>query len=96
MEDHTIDLNATKFQGVKNNFNISFSAAEDVYVDAWQFAELVPDGIEEIEAGKIANSTSANCYDLSGRKLSGSHQNRGIVIEQFVDENGVKHNRLKY
>jgi len=96
MEDHTIDLNATKFQGVKNNFNISFSAAEDVYVDAWQFAELVPDGIEEIEAGKIVNSTSANCYDLSGRKLSGSHQNRGIVIEQFVDENGVKHNRLKY
>ena len=96
MEDHTIELNATKFQGVKNNFNISFSAAEDVYVDAWQFAELVPDGIEEIEAGKIANSTSANCYDLSGRKLSGSHQNRGIVIEQFVDENGVKHNRLKY
>ena len=96
MEDHTIELNATKFQGVKNNFNISFSAAEDVYVDAWQFAELVPDGIEEIEAGKIVNSTSANCYDLSGRKLSGSHQNRGIVIEQFVDENGVKHNRLKY
>ena len=96
MEDHTIDLNATKFQGVKNNFNISFSAAEDVYVDAWQFAELVPDGIEEIEAGKIANSTSANCYDLSGRKLSGSHHHRGIVIEQFVDENGVKHNRLKY
>ncbi|MBR3480394.1 MAG: family 43 glycosylhydrolase [Prevotella sp.] len=96
MEDHTIELNATKFHGVKNNFNISFSAAEDVYVDAWQFAELVPDGIEEIEAGKIANSTSANCYDLSGRKLSGSHQNRGIVIEQFVDENGVKHNRLKY
>ena len=96
MEDHTIDLNATKFQGVKNNFNISFSAAEDVYVDAWQFAELVPDGIEEIEAGKIVDSTSANCYDLSGRKLSGSHQNRGIVIEQFVDENGVKHNRLKY
>ena len=96
MEDHTIEINATKFQGVKNNFNISFSAAEDVYVDAWQFAELVPDGIEEIEAGKIANSTSANCYDLSGRKLSGSHQNRGIVIEQFVDENGVKHNRLKY
>ena len=98
MEDHTIDLNAAKFQGVKNNFNISLSAAEDVYVDAWQFAELVPDGIEEIEAGKTVDSTSAysNCYDLSGRKLSGSHHNRGIVIEQFVDENGVKHNRLKY
>ena len=96
MEDHTIDLNAAKFQGVKNNFNISLSAAEDVYVDAWQFAELVPDGIEDVEAGKIVNSTSANCYDLSGRKLSGSHHNRGIVIEQFVDENGVKHNRLKY
>jgi arabinoxylan arabinofuranohydrolase len=98
MEDHAVEINANKFHGVKNNFNISFSAADNVYVDAWQFAELLPDGIEEIEAGKVEDRKSVNSksYDLSGRKLSASHHSRGIIIEQSVDENGVKHNRLKY
>ena len=98
MEDHFFEISAEKFKGFKNNLVISFSAAEDVYVDAWQFAEAVTDGIHGAEAGKNVNrkSVDSKSYDLSGRRLSGSRSHRGIVIEQYTDENGVKRNRMRY
>ena len=98
MEDHFVEVNAEKFQGVKNNFVISVSAADDVYVDAWQFTEGTTDGIKDIENGKIANNkfTNSNSYDLNGRRLSGSNHHRGIVIEQYTDENGERHSRMRY
>jgi arabinoxylan arabinofuranohydrolase len=37
--------------------------------------------------------SNSQLYDLSGRRLSGAQQHRGIVIEQYTDENGVKHSR---
>ena len=89
MEDHTIEVDATKFKGVKN---VCFlvSAGDDVYVDAWQFTEAGSSGIHEVNNG---NTTEHQSYDLLGRRLSDSHQHRGIVIEQYTDENGVKHSR---
>lgn len=92
LADHTIDLDPTKFQGSKSMYLV-VSAAEDVYLDAWQFTEADLAGVHEIENGKSANSKS---YDLSGRRMSDTKQHRGIVIEQYTDENGVKHSRKKF
>ena len=63
---------------------------EDIYVDSWQFLETGSTGIQ-----KLSNSQSSNSqlYDLSGRRLSGAQQHRGIVIKQYTDENGVRHSR---
>ena len=93
MEDHVIALPADKleqFKGVKNNLYFVATAAEDVYVDSWQFAEADPSGIQELSNSKLSNS---QLYDLSGRRLSGAQQHRGIVIKQYTDENGVRHSR---
>ena len=86
MEDHTIEVDATKFKGVKN---VCFlvSAGDDVFIDAWQFTE-VGSGIHEMN---IDNAKEKWSYDLSGRRLTDSNQHQGIVIEQYIDENGVKH-----
>ena len=86
MEDHTIEVDATKFKGVKN---VCFlvSAGDDVFIDAWQFTE-VGSGIHEMNIG---NAKEKRSYDLSGRRLTDSNQHQGIVIEQYIDENGVKH-----
>jgi arabinoxylan arabinofuranohydrolase len=93
MEDHIVEVNPAKFVGLKNNFNISFSAATDVYVDAWQFIDDENTGIADSSLGTVHGSQSV--YDLSGRSLSGSNHNRGIVIEQYTDEKGVKQSRKK-
>lgn len=90
MEEKTFEVDASKFKGVKNNFYIAVTAATDFYIDAWQFSNAQSSSILEVE-----NSTSVNrqCYDLSGRRLPKTQQHRGIVIEKYIDENGVKHTR---
>jgi arabinoxylan arabinofuranohydrolase len=89
MEDHIVEINTAKFHGVKN-VCILARTATDVYVDAWQFIEAQPTGIQEVEGGK---ATEYQSYDLSGRSLSGTQQHRGVVIKQYTDGNGVKHSR---
>ena len=89
MEDCTVELDASKLQGVKNVFFI-VTAADNFYVDAWQFTEAQNDGIRENQNSKQIKQQS---YDLSGRRLSGSHNHRGVIIEQYTDVNGVKHSR---
>lgn len=92
-EDHTIDLPVAKlekFKGVKDNLYLVVTEGEDVYVDSWKFLETDPTGILELSNNQSFNS---QLYDLSGRRLSGAQQHRGIVIEQYIDENGVKHSR---
>lgn len=91
MEEQTFDLDATKFQGLKSNLYLVVTAATDFYVDAWQFTEGNPSGIEEFTTRHLTPTTQT--YDLSGRRLSSANNHRGVVIEQFVDENGVKHSR---
>jgi arabinoxylan arabinofuranohydrolase len=87
MEEQTFDVPVGKFKGVKNNFYFVVTAATDFYVDAWQFTE-VGSGIHEMNIG---NAKEKRSYDLSGRRLTDSNQHQGIVIEQYLDENGVKH-----
>ena len=93
LEDHIIDLPVAKldkFKGVKDHLFFVVTEGEDVYVDAWKFLETGSTAIQELSNSKSSNS---QLYDLSGRRLSGAQQHRGIVIEQYTDENGVKHSR---
>ena len=93
-EEHTIDLNSARFQGVRNNLFLVFTAATDASIDCWQFTEVGAAAIE-LPTSKVQPST-LNVYDLSGRRLSDPTNHRGIVIEQYTDENGVKHSRKTY
>ena len=92
MTDHTIDVDATKFNGQKSFYLVATSAT-GLYLDAWQFTEAQTDGIETRESSKPMKRQS---YDLSGHSLSDTRQHRGIVIEQYTDENGVKHSRKRF
>ena len=87
MEERTVELDASKFVGVKNLYFV-VTAADNVYVDAWQFTEADPSGIQEVESSKKVMRQS---YDLSGRSLSDANKRRGVIIEQYTDESGVKH-----
>jgi hypothetical protein len=90
MEDHTFEIDASRFKGVKNNFFVAFTTADNVYIDAWQFIEFDTSGISEINNSQITKTQS---YDLFGRRLSDSNNHHGIVIEQYQDANGNKHSR---
>ncbi len=89
MSDYTIDVDPTVFTGSKNIY-IDVSSG-NVYLDSWQATEASTDGIQNIKSDK---AVKAECYDFSGRRIS--HQHRGIVIEQYTDENGVRHNRKHF
>ena len=90
MEDLTFDIDASRFKGVKNNLLIAVTAADNFYVDAWQFTKVGAAGIHEIENG---NTVKRESFDLSGRRLSNPNSYHGIIIEQTTDKNGVKHSR---
>ena len=94
MENHTVEVNTSKFQGVKNNLFFVVTSGTDVYVDSWQFTEAGSSGIQNIQS-QTSNAKS-EVYDLFGRRLSDTNNYRGIVIEQYTDENGVKHSRKRY
>ena len=89
MEDHVVELDPTKFQGTKTLYFL-ITSATDAYLDAWQFTEMGTDGIQTMEDNKPVKRQS---YDLSGRRLSNSKQAHGVIIEQTIDANGVKHQR---
>ena len=61
-------------------------------MDAWQFTEAGAASIENVNTSNVRSQTPTR-YDLSGRRLTDSQQHQGIVIEQYTDENGVKHCR---
>ena len=90
MEEQIFDIPADKLKGVKNNLYFCVTDATDFYVDAWQFTEAAPSGIQEVSNGQMVKQQR---YDLLGRQLSDANNHRGIVIEQYTDENGVKHCR---
>ena len=89
MNDYSFDIDATLFQGVKTVYIVA-TAATDLYLDAWQYTEADPSGIQTLESSKALKTQR---YDLSGRSLSRAQLHRGIVIEQYTEENGVKHSR---
>ena len=93
LEDHIIEIpqnKLVKFKGLKDDLYLAVTEGDNVYVDAWKFLETGSTAIQELSNSKSSNS---QLYDLSGRRLSGAQQHRGIVIEQYTDENGVKHSR---
>ena len=90
MGDQTFDIDASKFQGVKTNLFIAVKASTDFFVDAWQFTEV---GAASIQDVKSNTKLARQYFDLTGRRLTDGQQHSGIVIEQYSDENGVKHTR---
>lgn len=80
LEDHTIDIDASKFKNVKNNIFFVVTAADNVYVDAWQFFEFDPSGIEEVHATQ-SSAVKKGTYNLGGRRLQKTNATHGIVIE---------------
>ena len=90
MEEQTFDIPEGKLKGEKENLYFVVTDATDFYVDAWQFTEMGTDGIQTMENSKPVKRQS---YDLSGRRLSNSKQAHGVIIEQTIDANGVKHQR---
>ena len=91
MADQTFEVDASKFKGVKSNILIAATSASNFFVDAWQFTAYDPTGIQAVKPQ--TSNLKPQIYDLSGRQLSDAEQHRGIVIEQYTDENGVKHSR---
>ena len=89
MQDYTVELDPSKFQGVKNVYFVATSA-DGLYVDAWQFADAQQDGIQTVASGQPA---SRQWYDLSGRRLQNPQQHHGIIIETYKDGKGVMHTR---
>jgi arabinoxylan arabinofuranohydrolase len=90
MEEQSIDIPAGKMKGEKANLYLVVTAADNFYVDAWQFTEVGSSSISTVENSK---STKPQRYDLTGRRLTDTNQQHGIVIEQYTDQNGVKHTR---
>jgi arabinoxylan arabinofuranohydrolase len=96
LEDHTFDIPADKldkFKSVKNNLYLIITEGDNVVVDSWKFIEEGTAGIHDMECSEAVTTQR---YDLSGRKLSGSNNHHGIIIEQYIDKNGVKHSRKRF
>ncbi|MBR5749099.1 MAG: family 43 glycosylhydrolase [Prevotella sp.] len=91
MEDHVFEVDPTVFKGTKNLFFIVFTQADGVQFDAWQFFETAPSGITSIPDATTEPSAR---YDLNGRRLS-STSSKGLVIEQYKDNNGVTRTRKR-
>ena len=80
MEDQTIEIDASQFKGTKSVYFVA-TAADNFYVDAWQFTEQGATGIQELKANSQQSKVNTQTYDLSGRRLSNGQQHRGIVIK---------------
>ena len=96
-EDHTITLDPAVFNGVKNVYFV-FTEATNVQFDAWQFTKFDPNDVTAIKASaKNVDGNAAKAYDISGRPQANTQRQSGVVIEQYMDANGVKrsHKRLQ-
>ena len=89
--DHVFEVDTEKFKNVRNIF-IVFPEANNVQFDSWQFTEVQTNGIDETE---LDENTNTQRYDLSGRRLPNTNNQSGIVIEQYVDKQGVKRSRKR-
>ncbi|MBR5730303.1 MAG: family 43 glycosylhydrolase [Prevotella sp.] len=78
MEEKTFDIPAGRLKGVKNNIYFVVTAANDFYIDAWQFSESDASGINEVY---LSSTSAKGTYDLSGRRLKKNSATHGIVIE---------------
>jgi arabinoxylan arabinofuranohydrolase len=86
-EDHVMEIDPAVFKGTKNFLFLVFTEAQGVQFDAWQFSESEVSAINTVPED-IARPTAR--YDLNGRRLTNTQNTPSIVIEQFIDKNGVK------
>ena len=91
MEDHSVNLNAPSFKGVKNIYFV-FTEANNVYFDAWQFLDESVNGIEDTSNDSY---TVRKTVDLGGRSMTAAGQRGKIVVEQYTDGRGVRHARKR-
>jgi len=80
MEEQTIEIDASQFKGIKSVYFVA-TAANNFYVDAWQFTEQGATGIQELKANSQQPKANSQIYDLSGRRVSDNQQHRGIIIK---------------
>ena len=75
--DFTLDLDSTKFSGVRNVFFV-FTEANNVQFDSWQFIENLPDDIENIKANDPKGTS--HVYDLTGKTMQVISQKKGTYL----------------
>ncbi len=85
--NQTVKLDPAEFQGVKNVFFL-FTEGKDVQFDSWQFSELESDGISSPSSSSSLSTPQS--YDVMGRHLPATGQQPSIVIEPYVDQQGVQ------
>ena len=88
-EEHVVSLPLGKCKGVKQVFFV-FTDADGVQFDSWQFEEDTPDAIEAVVSDQ---QSPVEKYDLSGKRISSTSDQRGVIIERYVDGKGVRHSR---
>lgn len=86
-KEYTVALDRTKVKGVKNIFFVC-TEGTDLRFDTWKFTEYDPTGIETVSTKET--NVKKVVYDLSGRRLQKGSKHRGLVIEQYTDENGTQ------
>jgi arabinoxylan arabinofuranohydrolase len=87
-QDFSIDLDPALFKKVHHLYFV-FTESTNAQFDSWQFAEYDPTGVFEIKTTAHPQAEK-QFFDLSGRRLPKDSKHRGLVIEQYTDENGVK------
>ena len=93
VEKTTIDLDPEKFKGVKNVYFVVTSST-NANIDSWQFTEAASTDIQT-PASSFQPSGTSTFYDLSGRRLPSAGASGTIVIERYVDQQGVVHTRKR-
>ena len=94
IEEQTFELPEGKLKGIKNNLYIFVTEATDFYLDAWRFTDSGASAIISLPAASQHASTQR--YDLSGRPLTTPASHQGLLIEQYTDQNGVRHTRKRF
>jgi arabinoxylan arabinofuranohydrolase len=89
--DETIEVNPETFKGVKTVYYV-FTAAEGVQFDTWQFSNI-PTGIESPKDSNPHPMFLNHKTDLLGRPVFNGRQPDKLVIEQYIDKQGVRHTR---
>ena len=77
MEEQTFDIDASKFNGVTTNLFVIVTAAEDFYVDAWQFVQS--NAAEITEPYAVLDGTTLYFYYDDQKDVRG-----GMSIQPFT------------
>lgn len=91
IEDHVINIDPEVFNGTHSVFFVFTEADSKVQFDAWCFSHDDASGITPIRTAK----KTSTLFDLNGHRLTDGTPYRGVVIEQYQDENGKMRSRKR-